>query len=180
MPTTLPFVFAPEDERQFLNFLAPYGLTAYPDRIPPDWQTFVVDAAAATRLDQPAYYLAAESMAPLSLRTVKRGREQGTTEIDERQSPVLHYQRSFEDEEGQLRSGRVWCELNLSGDMQKNKAFPDAFRRLLAAVREHLHTRCHRSDPTGWWVGPQAARLAKSGKLLREEGRKGCLIRPYK
>jgi hypothetical protein len=37
-----------------------------------------------------------------------------------------------------------------------------------------------RSTPAGWLIGAQAARLSKAGTLLREEGRKGGLLKPYK
>jgi hypothetical protein len=180
LPTTIPFVFAPEDEKQFCAFLAPYALAVYPDRVPGGWKPFVLDASSAARLDGEGYYLAAEQFAPVQMRFVKRGKEKGTQEIDETNSPVLHYLRSHVDEAGQLRSGRLWCELNLTGDMQKNPAFPDAFRRMLVQLREFLQTRCHRSTPAGWLIGPQAARLAKAGTLLREEGRKGGLLKSYK
>ncbi len=180
MPTVVPFVFAPEDEKQLCSFLAPFGLTVYPDRVPDDWVPFVLDASTSARLDGESYYLAAESLGPVQMRLVKRGKEKGTREIDETASPVLHYLRSHVDETGQLRSGRLWCELNLTGDMQKNPAFPDAFRRMLVQVREFMQTRCHRSTPAGWLIGAQAARLSKAGTPLREEGRKGGLLKPYK
>jgi hypothetical protein len=180
VPTVVPFVFAPEDEKQLCSFLAPFQLTVYPDRVPAGWKPFVLDAASAARLDGESYYLAAETLAPVRMRLVKRGKEKGTQEIDETASPVLHYLRSQVDESGQLRSGRLWCELNLTGDMQKNPAFPDAFRRMLVQIREFMQTRCHRSTPAGWLVGAQAARLSKAGTPLREEGRKGGLLKPYK
>jgi hypothetical protein len=180
VPTVIPFVFAPEDEKQFCAFVAPFALTVYPDRVPAGWQPFLLDTSTQDRLDGPGYYLAAERLADVQLRLVKRGKDKGTQEIDETASPVLHYLRSQFESEGQLRSGRLWCELNLSGDMQRNPAFPDAFRRMLVQVREFLQTRCHRSSPAGFLVGPQAARLWKAGTPLREEGRKGGLLKPYK
>jgi hypothetical protein len=180
MPTVFPFVFAPEDEKQFCTFLGQFDLQVYPDRIPPEWVSFKLDGTSAARLDGPSYYLAAEHFAELKVRPVKRGREKGFYEIDETNSPVLHYQRSYVDEGGELRSGRLWCELNLNGDMQKNPAFPDGMRRILLAIREQLHVRGHRSDPSGWVIGAQAARLAKAGQRLREDGRKGIVLKPWK
>ena len=180
MPTVFPFVFAPEDEKQFCTFLGQFDLQVYPDRIPPDWQPFKLDGSTASRLDAPGYYLAAPHLAEMRMRPVKRGREKGHQEIDETGSPVLHYLRSYTDEKGELRSGRLWCELNLNGDMQRNPAFPEPFRRILVLIREQLHTRGHRSDPSGFVIGAQAARLAKNGLVLREEGRKGGVLKPWK
>lgn len=180
MPTVFPFVFAPEDEKQFCTFLGQFDLQVYPDRIPPDWVSFKLDGSTASRLEEPSYYLAAEHLAELKVRNVKKGKDKGAFEIDETGSPVMHYQRSYMDENGELRSGRLWCELNLTGDMQRNPAFPETFRRMLQAIREQLTVRGHRSDPAGWVIGAQAARLAKSGQVLREEGRKGIVLRPWK
>ncbi len=180
MPTVLKLVLAPEDEKQLFSFLTPFHLTAYPDRVPRGYVPIVVDADAAQKLVEPAYYLAAEELATLSMRPVKRGKDKGALAIDETGSPVLHYRRSIFDDAGELRSGRLWCELNLTGDMQRNPAFPEPFRKMLLAIREHLQTRLHRSDPPGWVVGAHAARLSKAGTILREEGRHGIVLKAYK
>jgi hypothetical protein len=180
VPTAIPFVFAPEDEKQFCTFLAQYELTAYPNRISPDFVSFHVNGQTSAQLEEPAYYFAAEKWGELKTRNIKRGKDRGFFEIDETASPVIHIYRSVYDEEGQLRSGRLWCELNLIGDVQRNEAFNEPFRRMLLNIREHFHLRCHRSDPSGWFIGAQAARLAKAGTILREEGRKGILLRAWK
>jgi hypothetical protein len=180
MPTTVEFVFAPDDEKHFCAFLAPWELTAYPDRVPPDWEPFVVNAENAEKLTHAGYYLAAERMGPLVMHAVKKGKDKGTFQVAEVDSPVIHYQRSYVDEKGELRSGRLWAELNLTGDMQLNPAFPDAFRRLLIKIKEHLQTRCMKSTPAGWLIGPGAARMSKAGVLMRAEGRTGGPLKPYK
>lgn len=179
MPTTIPFVFGPEDEQRFCDFLSKYELVVYPERVPPGWVPFKIDGESWARLDEPSYYLAADRLGPVQLRSVKRGKDKGFDEVNEVDSPVLHYQRSYTDELGQLRSGRIWCELNLTGDMQRNPAFPDSFRRILVQIREHMYTQYHRSNPRGWVVGQHAAKLSKAGVPLREEGRKGILLAPY-
>jgi hypothetical protein len=180
MATVFPFVFAPEDEKNFLSFLAQFELRAYPERVPHGWKPFVVKPENQHLLVEDAYYFADERGAPVEVRPVKRGKEKGTLEIDEVNSPVMHYLRSVVDEAGQLRSGRLWCELNLTGDMQKNPAFDERFRRMMLAIREHLKTRTFRSQPDGWHIGHAAARLSKTGTVLREEGRKGVELKAWK
>jgi hypothetical protein len=180
MPTAIDIVFAPEDEAQLFEFLERFHLTVYPDRIPPGYSPFLVRRDTAARLVEPSYYLAAEEVGPIQVRTVKKGRDRGATRIDETSSPVIHYDRSIKDELGQLRSGQLWTELNITGDVQRNSAFPDTYRRVWLQMREHLISRCHRSNPPGYLVGIQAARLARAGLVLREAGRKGDLLEVHK
>lgn len=179
MPTNLPLVFAPEDEKQFFGFLAPLELECYPARIPPGFQPFLATAATAATLEGEAWYLAAARFAPVEVRAIKKGRDRGFLEIDETNSPVIHYERSLFDEAGQLRSGRLWTFLDLTGDADRNPAFPDGFRRLFLKIRDHLVGHCRKSDPAGFLVGPGAARLWKAGTPLRESGRKGGLLEPF-
>jgi hypothetical protein len=180
MPTTFEFVFAPEDEKQFLTFLKQFELTAYPNRVPPGFEGIPVSPDALPQLTEEGYYLAAEKIAPVEVRTIKRGKDAGYLEIDEVNCPVMHYDRSLFDEDGQLRSGKLWSELNLTGDIQRNPAFPESYRRILLQIREWLRTKTHKSSPSGFHIGPQAARLAKEGTTLREMGRKGGVLKPYK
>jgi hypothetical protein len=48
------------------------------------------------------------------------------------------------------------------------------------ALREYLVNKCHKSQPAGFLIGAQAARLAKAGTPLRVQGRKGHLLTPYR
>jgi hypothetical protein len=180
MPTTRPIVFAPEDEKQFFEFLQRFHLTFYPERIPPDHVPMPVRGSSQESLTEPAYYLAAEELGPIEARMIKKGPERGWQEIDETNSPVIHYERSVVDDLGQLRSGRLWTEVNLTGDARRLPAFPDAYRRMWVQIREHIVSRCLKSEPAGFFIGPQAARLARSGTVLREAGRKGGLLRPFR
>lgn len=181
MPTLIPFVLAPDDEKQLFDFLARFELTVYPERVPRDWKPFVANAENASRLDLDAYYLAAErDGATLVSRFVKRGKEVGTIEIDETESPVLHYARSVFDEQGRLRSGRLWTYIDLVGDAKRTPAFPESYRRMWLQIAEYVKVRCHRSQPAGWYIGHAAARLSKAGTELREAGRKGAELKPYR
>jgi hypothetical protein len=180
MPTAIEFVLAPEDEKQFLAFIAPYELTMYPSRIPPGYKPLVAKPDVQPLLTEPAYYFAAEQLGPVSIHTIKKGKDRGWMIIDETNSPVIHFDRSIYDEENQLRSGKLWTELNITGDMQRNWAYPESYRRMWMQMREWLVGKCRRSDPSGYVIGPQAARLSKAGTILREQGRKGCILKPYK
>lgn len=180
MPTTIEFVFGAEDEKHFLTFLEQFELTIYPDRIPPAYRPVRAGADALAALTDASCYLAAEKLGEIQVRTVKRGKDRGYLEIDEIHSPVIHYDRSLPDEDGQLRSGKLWTELNLTGDMQRNPALTDAFRRVVVQIRDYMVTRLHKSRPAGFLIGPQAARLSKAGTVLREQGRKGEELWPYR
>src|SRR4051794_18103089 len=147
MPTAFPFVLAPEDEKQLLQFLEQFELTAYPDRIPPGWKPFKVGPATADQFVEEGYYLAAEHTMKVVVHKVKRGKDKGFSEVDEVNSPVMHSHRSIFAENGELRSGRLWAELNLTGDMQKNPAFDNRFRRMLQMIREYMQSRTFKSDP---------------------------------
>lgn len=67
------------------------------------------------------------------------------------------------------------------GDRQKRLTKPDLMRSVFDDLRDWLKKRCHRSKPNGFFVGRAAARRATSeGLRLREAGRKGELVVPYK
>lgn len=180
MPAAIEVVLAPEDEKQLLRFLEPYALTAYPDRIPPDFQPFAVAAENHALLTEPGYYFAGEQWGAVSVRTIRKGVDRGFQEIDETNSPVIHFDRSLMDETGQLRSGKLWTEINVVGDMQRNPAFPEPYRRMWLALRDYLVNKCHKSEPSGFFIGAQAARMSKAGTPLRVQGRKGWLLTPYR
>ena len=64
----------------------------------------------------PAYYLAAERLGPVIVHPVKRGPDKGMLAIEEVPSPVFHYERSVPNDEGELVSGRLWAELDVTDD----------------------------------------------------------------
>lgn len=183
MATSFELIYAPEDERALFQFLAPMEFAVWPERIPPGWRPFPANAAAVDRFDAlggTGLYLTAERFAPLETHTVKRGKDKGTIEIDETQSPVIHYERTVPDENGVWVAGHLWTALDISGDARFHPAFPDAFRKLVLALREFVASKSHRSKPGGYFIGMAAARAYKAGTRFREPGHKGREVVPHR
>ena len=178
MANVVHFFMAPEDEKAFLREVASFGFELYPELVPPDYQAPKVDEKLAGTLEDESYYLAAVTIGPVTVDKVKRGPNKGKWTILEVVSPVIHWERSVIDEDGVLRSGRLWAELQVSGDVerrvQKSAQFEALFRRLEEVVRR----RARRSDPPGFLVQPGAAALFNRGTAMREAGRKGGPVRP--
>lgn len=178
MARHIRFFMAPEDERQFLGELAPFEITIWPQLVPADHEGLKASAALAGTLTEPLYYLALEQLGPVLANKIKRGPDRGLWRVDEVKSAVIQWERSILDEDGQLRAGRIWAELKNSGDtlrrVQKNVRFEGIFRKL----EESIKKRARRSDPVGFFVLPHAARLAGEGLVMREDGRKGGIVRP--
>jgi hypothetical protein len=129
-------------------------------------------------LGEEAYYLAVERLGPVVVHLVKRGRGKGMLEIEEIPSPVFHYERSVRNEAGELVSGRLWAELDVTDDASdRGRGKPRALRALFDEVHQFFRKSWRRSDPKGFWVGPHAAAAWKRGDLvLREAGYKGRLV----
>ena len=177
MPATLSYFMLPADERSFFRMLAPRHLTLYPEVFPPGTQGRPADDDAPATLDQDGYYLAVEQLGPVVVRPLKRGRDKGMLEIEEVPSPVIHYQRSLENQAGELVGGRVWAELDITDDPDSKIGKPLALRRLFEEINVFFRKSWRRSEPKGWWIGPEAARAVKSrGLVLREPGHKGRTI----
>ena len=178
MAATLYYFMLVEDERAVFRHLARRELTVYPELIPPGYAPPRVEEGALDRLDAPAYYLAAERLGPVIVHPVKRGPDRGMLEIEEIPSPVVHWERSVRNDEGELVSGRLWAELDVSDDPERGgRGKPLGLRRAFEDVHDLFKKSWRRSDPKGFWVGPHAAAAWKRGELkLREAGHKGRLI----
>jgi hypothetical protein len=174
LAATLSYFTLPADERALLHHLARHGLTLYPELVPPGFVPPRVDAALADSLDAPAFYLAAERFGPVIVHPVKRGRDRGLLEIEEVPSPVLHYERSLRSEDGELVSGRLWAELDVTDDAESRRGKPLGLRRIFDDVQQLFRKSWRRSEPKGFWVGVHAAAAWKRGELvLRVAGHKG-------
>ncbi len=177
MAATLHYFMLLEDEVSLFRHLARRELTLYPELIPPGYAPIPADERAPARLDQAAYYLAAERLGPVIVHPVKRGPDKGMLEIEEVPSPVFHYERSLRNEAGELVAGRLWAELDVTDDANDRRGKPHALRLLFEEVHQLFRKGWRRSDPKGFWVGPHAAAALKRGELvLREAGHKGRVI----
>ena len=182
MANTLRFFMVAEDELAFFRALEPMQIEVYPEvfeRGAHPSLPFLASAASVTRLEGEAYYLAFPNFGELVIREVRKGPHKGMLELDEVRSPVIHFERSLVDEDGQLRSGRLWAELDVVGDRQKLMTKPDLLRGAFDRLRAYFK-KLHHSKPNGFFIGQLAARRAKEGLVLREAGRKGEIVVPYK
>ncbi len=178
MANVVHFFMDPEDERAFLRELAPFHLELYPDLVPPDYRPANVDEALAGTLEEGSYYLAASEIGPVTVDRVKRGPNRGKWTILEVVSPVIHWERSLPDEDGVLRSGRLWAELQVSGNVERRVQKSAQFEALFKRLEEVVKRRARRSDPVGYHIQPGAAAAFHTGTPLRAAGRKGEAVRP--
>jgi len=181
MASVLHFFMSPDDERLFFRDLSSLRLELYPEVVPPDWRAPTVDESLIDDLEDSAYYLAAPELGPVQVDKVKRGPNKGKWMVLEVISPVIHYERSMVDpDEGVLRAGRIWAELQVSGDTQKRVQKAPQFERLFKQLSDVITRRARRSKPVGHWILPGAVKLHGEGVELRESGRKGGIVTPYR
>jgi hypothetical protein len=146
----------------------------YPELVPPGYSPRAAEDQLVAELDAEAYYLAVERFGPVVVHTVKRGPDKGMLAIEPVPSPVLHYERSLKNEEGDLVAGRLWAELEVTDDPSVRHGKHRGLHAIFGEIHDWLRKTFRRSDPKGWWVGPAAARAWKSnGLVLREAGHKG-------
>jgi hypothetical protein len=177
MPATLHYFMLPEDEVALFRHLARRELTVYPELVPPGYAAVRADEHAPPRLEEPAYYLAAERLGPVIVHPVKRGPDRGMLKIEEVPSPVFHYERSVRNDAGELVAGRLWAELDVTDDTSDRRGKPLALKAIFEEIHQLFRKSWRRSDPKGFWVGPHAAAAWKRGDLvLREAGHKGRTI----
>ena len=168
MANTLKLFLAAEDEVQFFRFLERFKLEVYPRRIPPNWKPFMAGPGVMAQLPDEDLYLAASSVGPVLVDAIKRGPDKGFWHVDEVRSPVVFFGRSRLNEDGDLVSGSLWAEIDVTPETGRRVVAPDAFRRLYKEIEEWLKKTCRRSEPMGFLVGPHAARLYKEGLILRD------------
>ena len=131
-------------------------------------------------LPEEAAYLAAAEIGPVLVDRIKRGPDKGWLRVDEVRSPVIYFERSRTNSEGDLTSGQLWAELNWTPQTGRRHTAPDRFRSLVLEVEAELRGKYRRSEPKGFLIGPHAARLAKSGLVLRDSAHKGGIVRSYR
>jgi hypothetical protein len=180
MANTLFFVMTPEDEVAFFRYLARFVLEIYPVRVPPDWVPFRANETCVEKLPEEAAYLAASDINPVIVDKVKRGPDKGSWRVDEVRSPVIFYERCTTNEQGERLSGKLWAELDVTPQTGRRDPAPDLFRRRFLEVEEYFKKVCRRSDPQGFWIGPNAARAFKEGLVLRDSAHRGKTLRPFR
>jgi hypothetical protein len=180
MATVLDFFMVPDDELAFFRLLERHVLEVYPRRIPEDWETFRASVENLPRLPEEELYLVASEIGPAIVDKMKRGPDKGYWRVDEVRSPVIFMERSRTSEEGELLSGKLWAELDVTPQTGRRTAAPDRFRRLFLELEEGFKKSFRRSDPKGYWIGPKAARLYKEGLVLRINEHRGGTVAPHR
>jgi hypothetical protein len=85
------------------------------------------------------------------------------------------------NEEGELLSGQLWAEMEVTPQTGRKESASDQFRRLFLEIGEYLKKTYRKGDPKAFFVGPKAARIHKEGKLvLRDSAHRGGTVVPYK
>ncbi|MCU0695876.1 MAG: hypothetical protein MUC96_05045 [Myxococcaceae bacterium] len=170
----------PEDEETFVRVLARSVFEVYPRRVPPDWQTFRLTLDAMPQLPERDVYLVASDLGPAHVDAIKRGPDKGFWRIDEVRSPVLFWERSARNEDGEVLSGQLWAELDITEQTGRKQAAPAAFRARVLELSNWLTKTFRKGDPKGSWIGPAAARAVKDeGLVLREDFvRNGRIVVP--
>lgn len=176
MAATLNYFMLPSDELSVFRHLARRELTIYPELIPPGYVPLRVDEDAPAKLEGSAFYLASERHGPVIVHPLKKGRDKGMLVIEEIPSPVFHYERSLPNEAGEIESGRLWAELDVTDDPDDRKGKPHALKLIFDEVHQLFRKNWRRSDPKGYWIGPHAGAAWKHGEVkFREAGHKGRL-----
>ena len=179
MALQIHFFMAPEDERDLFRRLERLEVELWPEYSEPRYEAPLVRAELAATLDAPAYYFAA---GPVEGYTIKRGKDRGLWKVDEVSSPVIYFSRSL-PEDGELRSGYFWAESEAAGDNSRLGGKPGRFHTALHQLKEIVRSRFRKSSPIKgefYYLGQAAARLSDQGTKLRERGRKGQLVVPYR
>ncbi len=170
----------PEDEQTFVREISRDVFEVYPRRVPPDWQTFRLSLDTLDQLPGREIYLVASDLGPAMVDTIKRGPDKGFYRIDEVRSPVLFWERCERNDDGELLSGQLWAELDVTEQTGRKQAAPAAFRSRVLTISAWLTKTFRKGDPKGNWIGPAAAREVREGRLaLREDHvRNGRLVVP--
>ena len=168
MANQLLTFMAREDEAAFVRFLERFVLEVYPRRVPPNFKTFRASEKTLDRFPEEDVYLVASDIGPALVDKVKKGPDKGFWRIDEVRSPVIFWERNQKDDDGALVSGQLWAELDVTQQTGRRQAAPDAFRARFLEIERWVKKTFRKSDPKGFWIGPQTARMVRDGLALKE------------
>ena len=150
-------------------------------RVRPDWQPFVASAKVHAQWPEDDMYFAAEHLGEVLVAKVKRGPDKGNWRVDEIRSPVVYFERSRINEDGELLSGKMWAELDITPQTGRKSAAHDSFRRLFLDVHEWMKKSVRKGVPKEFLVGPHAARRVKEDNLvLRVKEHRGGTVGVHK
>lgn len=159
----------PDDEKAFLRFLERFVFEVYPRRVPPGWKPFRATLENLPRFPEEDVYLVASDLGPALVDKIKRGPDKGSWRVDEVRSPVIFWERNLKNDDGELLSGELWAELDVTSQTGRRSAAPDQFRTRFLELEAWLSKTFRKSSPKGYLVGPATARAVKEGRLkLRE------------
>ena len=177
MANQLRFFMTRDDELAFLRSLERHVLKVYPRRVPTGWKEFRATGAVFDQLPEEDCYLAATDIGPVTVDKVKRGPDKGSWRVMEVGSPVIFWERSRLNEDGELLSGQLWVELDVTPQTGRRDAAADKFRTLWLEVEAWIKKAFRHGDPKEFWVGPHAARNKKeSGLVLRDNEHRGSTV----
>jgi hypothetical protein len=160
-----------DDEKAFLRFLERFHFEVYPRRVPPDWRPFRATADALPDFPPEDVYLVASDIGPALVDPIKRGPDKGHWRIDEVRSPVIFWERCLTNDDGELLSGELWAELDVTAQTGRRSAAPDRFRARYLQIEAWLRKSFRKSNPRGYLIGPATARRVKEGALVLRENR---------
>lgn len=181
MANQLRFFMSRDDEVAFLRYLERHVFKIYPRRVPVDWKEFRACAASYELLPAEDVYLAATDIGPVTVDRVKRGPDRGSWRVLEVGSPVIFWERSRLNEEGELISGQLWAELDVTPQTGRRDAASDHFRTLWGQVESWMKKAFRHGNPKEFWIGPHAARNKKeSGLVLRDNQHRGGTVEVWR
>jgi hypothetical protein len=161
MATQLLTFMDRDDELAFVRFLSRYTFEVYPRRVPPDWRTFPLSEATFARLPAGELYLVASDIGPAIVDKLKRGKDKGHWRIDEVRSPVVYWERNERNDDGELLSGQVWAETDVTQQTGRRDAAPERFRLRVVEIDLWLRKNFRKTHPRGFLVGPKLTRAIK-------------------
>lgn len=169
MATQIQLFMQRDDELQFVRFLERYNMEVYPRRVPPDWETFKAGEENFDKLPEEDVYLVAVDIGPALVDKLKRGKDKGHWRIDEVRSPVIFWERCKLNDEGELVSGQLWAELEITQQTGRRDPAPERFRVLFMEIENWVKKTFRKSHPKGFFIGPKTAKACKqTGLKLRE------------
>lgn len=180
MANQMGFFMVRDDEVAFFRMLERFKLEVYPRRVPPDWKPFHASFDSFDQLPEEELYLAAPEIGDVIVDKMKRGPDKGYWRVDEVRSPVIFIERSRLNEDGELLSGQMWGELDVTPETGRRDPAPDRFRKLYSEVESWVKKTFRKSNPAGYFVGPQAARQVKDGLVLRINEHRGGTLGVWK